>query len=172
MPSHKQTESIDKRSAKSEAVKFLEDLLKDGPVCSQAVLDAATQAGINEKTLQRAKKGMGIKSKKDSGYAGGWSWTLPAIEENQESEMDNKDGQEDKMDNQDGQAKRNVHLTLNQENTGIYRHNLPKDGQDSASVHLTKNDGRVTSFLWQRCPNCGKDKYITKPCAYCEHSAA
>lgn len=51
--------------------------------------------------------------------------------------MDNKDGQEGNMDNQDGQAQGIVLLTLNQENTGVYRHNLPEDGQDSASVPLT-----------------------------------
>ena len=144
----KQSESIDERSAESEAVKFLQELLKDRPVRSQAVFEAGRRAGISDKTLQRAKKKIGVISKKDPGYAGGWSWKLLAVEGS-------------KMDNQDGQSKRNVHLTLSEENESVYMHNLPKDGQVSTSVHHTSPPA---SWLWERCPNCGKDKYITKPC--------
>ena len=38
-------------SVDGEAVKFLEELLKDGPVGSKAVLDAAQQAGIARRTI-------------------------------------------------------------------------------------------------------------------------
>src|SRR5262249_39590679 len=94
MLSYKQSESIDERSAKSEAVKFLEDLLKDGPVGSQAVYDAARQAGIAERTLKRAKKQMDITSRKDSGFAGGWSWSLPDTKNPAKSNSANEDGQD------------------------------------------------------------------------------
>jgi hypothetical protein len=66
MLSYKQSESVDERSAKSEAVKFLEDLLRDGPMGSKAVYDAADQSGIAHRTIQRAKKDMRIISKKRS----------------------------------------------------------------------------------------------------------
>ena len=53
---------------------FLRDLLRQGPVPSTEVLKAAESAGFSEKTTNRAKKQLGIQSKKKNGQ---WYWSLP-----------------------------------------------------------------------------------------------
>jgi putative DNA primase/helicase len=57
-----------------EAATFLEDFLHDGPRGAQDVLRAARAAGIAERTLKRAKHGLGVHSTKGQS---GWSWSLP-----------------------------------------------------------------------------------------------
>jgi hypothetical protein len=59
-----------------EAKMFLQDVLADGPIDSGVVREKAAEAGISEKTLQRAKAALGVKSSR----AGSWSslWSLPA----------------------------------------------------------------------------------------------
>jgi KaiC/GvpD/RAD55 family RecA-like ATPase len=63
------------RSAKEEAMAFLRDLLKDGPVPSRRVKAEAREADITEATLRRAKDALRIKSHKDG--EGPWLWSLP-----------------------------------------------------------------------------------------------
>jgi hypothetical protein len=66
------------RTAKREAREFLLERLGAGPVKQADVLDEAKQDGIAEKTLRRAKKELGIKSRKERGKVDGdWSWELP-----------------------------------------------------------------------------------------------
>src|SRR5262249_16645319 len=54
-----------------------------------AILDEAKQEGIAEKTLRRAKKDLGVKSRKEGGkIEGGWVWGVPkkaTIHPNRES---------------------------------------------------------------------------------------
>jgi AAA domain len=59
--------------ALGEAKQFLQDFLKNGPVLQTDVEAAATADGISGKTLQRAKKALGVVSKKD-GPDGKWRW--------------------------------------------------------------------------------------------------
>jgi putative DNA primase/helicase len=62
------------RSAADEATGFLRELLVDGPVPAKQVLAEAKDAGIAERTLKRAKSGLGIVSRKDGDH---WTWSLP-----------------------------------------------------------------------------------------------
>jgi AAA domain len=72
----------DKKSALLEAKAFLRVALKDGPVGSEQVKKDARGADISESTLKRAKREMGIASKKQAD--GSWSFVppdAPAVEE-------------------------------------------------------------------------------------------
>ncbi|MCL2307084.1 MAG: AAA family ATPase [Proteobacteria bacterium] len=60
----------------SEATRFLTDMLSDGSKRQSDVLEFAEAEGIAERTIRRAKKSLGVVSKK-SAYAGGWIWELP-----------------------------------------------------------------------------------------------
>lgn len=64
------------RTALTEACEFLEDLLAEGPVSAKAVKAEARDAGVAEKTLQRAKTKLGVETSKE-GLKGGWVWRLP-----------------------------------------------------------------------------------------------
>jgi putative DNA primase/helicase len=66
-------------TAKREAREFLLERLEAGPVKADDIYDEARQEGIAEKTLKRAKKDLGIKSRKEQGRTDGpWFWELPA----------------------------------------------------------------------------------------------
>jgi len=65
-------------TAKREAREFLLDRLEAGPVNSDDLVEEAKQEGIAFATLRRAKKALGIKSRKQRGSTGGaWTWELP-----------------------------------------------------------------------------------------------
>jgi RecA-family ATPase len=66
--------------AKREAREFLLERLQEGPAKADDVIAEARQNGIAEKTLYRAKKELGIRSRKTSArFDGAWSWELPAM---------------------------------------------------------------------------------------------
>ena len=50
-------------TAKREAREFLLERLETGPAKQNGILDEAKQEGITEKTLRRAKKDLGVKSR-------------------------------------------------------------------------------------------------------------
>src|SRR5262249_18710938 len=63
-----------------EAREFLLNRLEAGPVKSDDILEEAKQEGIAERTLKRAKKELGIRSRKMSEkFDGDWTWELPAM---------------------------------------------------------------------------------------------
>jgi putative DNA primase/helicase len=65
-------------TAKREAREFLLERLETGPAKQNDIPDEAKQEGIAEKTLRRAKKDLGVKSKKERGKIDGeWLWELP-----------------------------------------------------------------------------------------------
>jgi RecA-family ATPase len=65
-------------TAKREAREFLLERLETGPAKQNDILDEAKQEGIAEKTLRRAKKDLGVKSRKERGKIDGeWLWELP-----------------------------------------------------------------------------------------------
>ena len=66
------------RSEKSEAIEFLEDALRAGPVSAKDMKREATDAGISSKSLRSAREALGIKPEK-SGFEGGWVWKLPKV---------------------------------------------------------------------------------------------
>lgn len=59
---------------RDEAVEFLAEFLKDGPKLQKEIVDYAGQDGHTLATLRRAKKDMGITSKK---VKEGWLWSMP-----------------------------------------------------------------------------------------------
>jgi len=60
-----------------EAAAWLKGMLTKGPVEAKAILAEGEQAGFPERTLQRAKKELGVISRKD-GARGVWLWALPS----------------------------------------------------------------------------------------------
>lgn len=68
--------SDETRGAATEAETFLSVELATGPRAANEVLSAGRKAGHSERTLQRAKAALKIRSVK---VAGSWSWQLPAV---------------------------------------------------------------------------------------------
>lgn len=77
-----------------DAVALLTEQLKDGPKPSMVVEQAADEGGISQRTLQRARSSMRIRSKKAGGALnGGWILSLPTCrncESDQKSEDENR----------------------------------------------------------------------------------
>ena len=59
-----------------DAGEFLGQILAAGPQDASTVLAAATARGISERTLDRAKKELGVESRKKG--TAGWEWVLPS----------------------------------------------------------------------------------------------
>jgi len=59
------------------ARQFLIEELRNGPVPSKLLFERAAEQRISEKTLRRAQKELGVKSKKNAQFQGGWIWELP-----------------------------------------------------------------------------------------------
>lgn len=66
----------EERSQLDEAIEFLRDLLQVGPVEAAEVPRRARAAGVAERTLNRAKERLGVRSEKSSAR-GKWVWVLP-----------------------------------------------------------------------------------------------
>ncbi len=68
----------DERFPRDEAEAFLRDELADGPRPTKDVQRAARDAGISQRTLDRAKARLGVKPRKE-GFGSGayWTWELP-----------------------------------------------------------------------------------------------
>jgi hypothetical protein len=64
------------RLAGDEAKDFLRAELAGGPRMAGDLLKEARKVGISERTLQRARSDLGIKSEK-AGFGEGWEWSLP-----------------------------------------------------------------------------------------------
>ena len=77
---------------RKDAMQWLKDYLKDAPQPSLMVLHDAERAGINEKTLRRAKEHLRVLATKDGNV---WFWRLPRF---QKWERERYPGQEDKSD--------------------------------------------------------------------------
>ncbi len=82
-----QPQGDEERTAREEAKDFLRDVLASGPVPSKEILRQARDAGINEKTLRRAKGDIGVTARKD-GFDAGWIWELPQHEDGHEDAED------------------------------------------------------------------------------------
>jgi putative DNA primase/helicase len=66
------------RSDKAEAIDFLTDALRCGPVSAKDMKREAAEAGISSKSLRSAREALGIKPEK-TGFEGGWTWSLPKM---------------------------------------------------------------------------------------------
>jgi hypothetical protein len=59
-----------------EAKKFVKETLKNGPIEASEILEQAQRAGIAQKTINRAKKDLGIIPTREGGTHGRWMWDL------------------------------------------------------------------------------------------------
>ena len=59
-----------------EAEEFLQGYLEAKPMPADQVKEAAEANGITERTLRRAREGLGIVVEK-AAFEGGWQWRLP-----------------------------------------------------------------------------------------------
>lgn len=59
------------------ARQFLIEELRNGPAPSKLLFERAAEQRISEKTLRRAQKELGVKSKKNAQFQGGWIWEFP-----------------------------------------------------------------------------------------------
>ena len=71
-----QSSSDEDRTAEDEAKAFLLDVLADGPVAFTQIMADARGTGISERTLRRAKRALGIASKKTD-MRSPWVWIPP-----------------------------------------------------------------------------------------------
>jgi hypothetical protein len=76
-------------SALDDAEEFLNYVLKDGPVEALVVTTEAETAGISKRTLDRAKRTLGVKSEK-SKFDGRWKWVLPSEDCQEKPKVANK----------------------------------------------------------------------------------
>lgn len=76
------------RSTLDEACEFLVDRLANGRVKAGDVHSSAREAGISPRTLERAKKRLGVRSRKEGGVGddGHWAWELPGAAEQPSAE--------------------------------------------------------------------------------------
>jgi len=66
----------ERESKLKDAISYLESVLSDGPIASDALLKRAIDDGFTRSTIYRAKEQLGIKPVKE-GMKGGWTWSLP-----------------------------------------------------------------------------------------------
>jgi hypothetical protein len=66
------------RTERREAKEFLLERLADGAVKQEDVVAEGEANNISEKTLRRAKKDLGIVSRKGKGIDANWTWELPS----------------------------------------------------------------------------------------------
>jgi putative DNA primase/helicase len=73
-----------------EEKQFLLDLLCDGSLSAMKILKEAKEAGLSKSSIDRAKKKLGILSRKTS-MDGGWVWTLPRVETTRMDSMEREE---------------------------------------------------------------------------------
>jgi archaellum biogenesis ATPase FlaH len=73
-----------------KACDFIENILRNGPVASTEIVNAATAQGIAEKTLQRAKAVLRVYSRRRDNT---WYWELPIEGEYSEVSQESQGGQ-------------------------------------------------------------------------------
>ena len=67
---------LEPSSAMAEAMEHIRVELADGPKAAKAMFASADDAGISRETLRRAKRRLGVESKRLD-YDGGWVWAWP-----------------------------------------------------------------------------------------------
>jgi putative DNA primase/helicase len=88
-----QSQTDEERGAQGEAEEFLRDMLKDGPVNSKFVKDAAKKAEIAPRTLDRARARLKVRAIK-SDITGCWLMALPGSSGSDQLRQERQDRQE------------------------------------------------------------------------------
>jgi putative DNA primase/helicase len=81
-------EEEDAGSERQDAEQFLRDLLADGPVSTKQVKADASGAGYSWRTIERAKRDLGVEAFK-AGMKEGWQWICPKTAKNTEDRHTN-----------------------------------------------------------------------------------
>jgi hypothetical protein len=76
----------------NEAVAWLREALKNGPMASTEVLAQAKANGFTEKAIRRALEHLGGSTKKGA-FDGGWRWTLPDAEDSPDEDASPVEGE-------------------------------------------------------------------------------
>lgn len=144
MLSQLRNDTGEERGEKQDAISFLKTVLGDGEKLASEIEIERKQAGISEKTLQRAKSALNVKSRKEDVKNGKWLWYIP------------EDGQKDP---EDGQINNLDHLQSNHSNKTSYSNKLAEDGQDISFDHLqTEND----HLQPPKCSKCDSEMQLTE----------
>jgi putative DNA primase/helicase len=69
-------EQPDDSGAVENAASFLQDILREGPISTKDIAEAAKAHGHAWRTVKRAKDSLGIKATK-AGFKSGWAWQMP-----------------------------------------------------------------------------------------------
>jgi len=86
-------ETTDENTEVGECKGWLKDALSQGPVLAEELLAKGRTVGFSERTMRRAKKGLGVDSER-SGFRddASWKWVLPrkdtAFEDGQRAPVD------------------------------------------------------------------------------------
>jgi hypothetical protein len=81
------------KAERREADAWLRDLLADGPMQSREIQNAAREAGLAWRTIERAKRRLGIEAElMGYGTAGRWYWRLPETATHREVAASERDG--------------------------------------------------------------------------------
>ena len=117
-------------------MEFLNDVLADGPVPANDIIQDAEDAGIAEKTLRRAKKHLGVVAYRESEPgkrgAGRWLWKLPVVDL---VTKDVQDGQTAVQDGHIGQEEHVGHLDTRKDTR------MEESGLDKPSVQDGHHEG-------------------------------
>jgi hypothetical protein len=149
MLSQLRNDTGEERGEKQDAISFLKTVLSDGERPAKDVQTEARQLGISEKTLQRAKHALNVKSDKKGGNFGGnpqWFWKMETTEDGQNII-------------EDGQMNKDDHLQSNHSNKTSYRNNLAEDGQDISSDHLQAENDHLQP---PKCSKCDSEMQLTE----------
>jgi putative DNA primase/helicase len=76
------------KSDKSEAIEFLKEALRIGPIAAKDIKKEASSAGITPKSLRSAREALGVKTEK-AGFERGWIWKLPKMPSGAEDAREN-----------------------------------------------------------------------------------
>ena len=114
-----------------KAKQFLIDLLANGPLPQSDIVQQYQGLGFAERTINRAKNELAIKSKK-SGIEGGWIWSIPKVANDKNAESCEKVGN---LGN----------LRENQLLTSGFGEEIPEGCQTVVLGNLRKNDPKPTA---------------------------
>ena len=69
--------AYNERSALGDAVSFLQETLSQGGVTYDGIHKLATKAGVNRRTLRKAKDLLAVESRHEQSFHGPWYWHMP-----------------------------------------------------------------------------------------------
>jgi RecA-family ATPase len=149
MLSQLRNDTGEEKSEKQDAISFLNTVLNDGEKPVKDIQAEARQIGISEKTLQRAKSALKIKSRKEDFKDGKWFWCLP------------EGGQ---VLAEGGQINIGDHLQQKKTSKGNNNNNLTEDGHVTTfgqkKTEITE-DGHVTIFGQKEPEKTTEDGHVT-----------